>query len=102
MRKVLCVNGPSASTITTVHGHAAFVEVPELDSSSNPTERVLKYELVQWAVPKDSKDIAAGGFAYLVGVSRLHKMPTATAVLEMIASTKFKPIRKLRAEEMAK
>ena len=101
MRKVLCVNGPSAATIVAVHGHAELVAVPELDSSGNETGRVFEYELVQWAVPDDETSPADGGSAYLVGISRSHKMPTAPAVFQMIAATKFKRLRRLKMNELA-
>jgi hypothetical protein len=102
MRKVLCVNGPSAATIVAVHGHADLIAVPELASSGNVTGRVLEYELVQWAVPDDERSPADGGSAYLVGISRSHKMPTAPAVFQMIAATKFKRLRRLKANELAR
>lgn len=100
MRKALCVNGPSATTIVAVNGHAELVAVPELDSSGNDTGRSLEYELVQWAVPEDEQNPAAGGSAYLVGVSRAHKLPTAPVVFKMITETKFKRLRRLKAEEL--
>lgn len=100
MRRVLCVNGPSAATIIAVSGQTEFVVVPELDSTGNETGRTLEYELVQWAVPNDERNPMAGGSAYLVGVSRTHKIPAAPDVFKMIAATKFKRLRSLKAEEL--